>query len=193
MYNRSRIIAAIQETYMDSKDSALAYHYCRFSNSPSLDPGRLLGSFIGQLLRQSSNPAMLMEPIDKLYKQHQKVSTRPDFDVLQTFLMEMAPYFEKLFFIVDGLDEMPEAHRLMMLDFLETLSQADGDFKVLVASRAEMDLEDAFSFYCTVTITPRDIASDIERFVRKKLSRRRFRGPQVEDIVRELVNRADGM
>ncbi|KAK7431918.1 hypothetical protein QQZ08_001537 [Neonectria magnoliae] len=186
----SRIIEVIQETNL-GPDSALAYHYCRFSNPSSLDPRRLVGFLIGQLLRQTSNPDIFMEPITKLYEEHQRKSTCPGLEDLQEIFMELSQYFDRLFLVFDGLDEVPD--RWSILDFLENLSQTDGDFKALVASRVEMDLENAFSFYCTVTITPGDIRPDIERFVRKQLGRRRFRGSEVEDVVRELVTRADGM
>ncbi|KAK7425214.1 hypothetical protein QQX98_000129 [Neonectria punicea] len=151
----------------------------------------ILGSLIGQLLRQASNPDILMGPITKLYEKHQRTSTRPSLEDLQDIFMGLSQYFGRLFLVFDGLDEVPD--RWSILEFLENLSQTDGDFKVLVASRAEMDLENAFSFYCTVTVTPGDIRPDIERFVRKQLGRRRFRGSEVEEVVRELVARADGM
>ncbi|KAH7148231.1 ankyrin repeat-containing domain protein [Dactylonectria macrodidyma] len=187
----SKIIGVIQETNLGSNDSALVYHYCRFSNLPTLDPCRLVGSFIGQLLRQTSNSDIIMGPISKLYEKHQRTSTHPSLEDLQSLFMELSQYFQRVFLIIDGLDEVPD--RWSILEFLENLSRRDEDFKVLVASRAEMDLEDAFSFYAKVTIEPRDIAPDIERFVRKQLSRRRFRGSEVEEIVKELVIQADGM
>lgn len=132
-----------------------------------------------------------MALVNELYEKHQRRSTLPSFEDLQEIFLSLLQCFARIFIVIDGLDEMPD--RWSILDFLESLSQRDGDCKILVASRAEMDLENAFSFYCTVTITPGDIVPDIERFVRKQLSRRRFRGSELEAIVRELVARADGM
>uniref|UniRef100_A0A0D2XFN3 Uncharacterized protein n=1 Tax=Fusarium oxysporum (strain Fo5176) TaxID=660025 RepID=A0A0D2XFN3_FUSOF len=56
-----------------------------------------------------------------------------------------------------------------------------------------MGLEDAFSSCFRIAITSTDVASDIESLVRKKLSKRRFRGSEVEAVIKELIVRADGM
>lgn len=132
-----------------------------------------------------------MKLVTELYEKHQRRSTHPSFEELQAIFMDISQYFSRIFLVIDGLDEMPD--RWSILDFLENLSEIDGDFKVLVASRAEMDLENAFSFYCTITVTSDDITPDIERFVRAQFTKRRFRGTQVDEIVQELVARADGM
>ncbi|KAI1042496.1 hypothetical protein LB505_010897 [Fusarium chuoi] len=56
-----------------------------------------------------------------------------------------------------------------------------------------MGLDDAFSSCFKITITSMDVASDIESLVRKKLNKRRFRGSEVEAVIKELILRADGM
>jgi hypothetical protein len=103
----------------------------------------------------------------------------------------MSQYFRTVFLVIDGLDQMGDHWEI--LDLLEALPELDTNFKVLVASRAGIDLQGAFSSYFTVTITPQDVAPDIERFVRKQLGKRRFRGTEVENIIKELVLRADVM
>ncbi|KAF5664496.1 ankyrin protein [Fusarium heterosporum] len=187
----SKIIHVIQDTILEPGTSVLAYHYCRFSNPSSLSPNALIGAFIGQLLKQSASSGMLMGSVNELYEKYRRRSSHPSLEDLQTTFIELCQYFGRIFLVVDGLDEMED--RWSILEFLETLSGVDGDFKVLIASRAEMGLEDAFSYYFQVTINPQDIAPDIERFVRKQLSRRRFRGSEVEAVVKVLVDRADGM
>jgi hypothetical protein len=156
----------------------------------------LIGSFIGQLLRQSPASAIevLLRIVDDLYTKHQRKSISPNFEDLQEVFVMLTGYFQTVFIVIDGLDEMED--RWSILDVLADLTAGDGSFKVLVASRTESDLKDAFSFYRTVTITPNDVAVDVERFVRKELTGPRFRGSppsQVEEIVRELLSRADGM
>ncbi|KAF4986552.1 hypothetical protein FGRMN_10780 [Fusarium graminum] len=180
----SKIIYVIQGTILEPGTSALVYHYCRFSNPSTLSPNGLLGSFIGQLLKQSAGSGGLMRGVNKLYEKYRRRSSHPSLEDLQTKFIELCQYFGRVFLVVDGLDEMED--RWGILEFLETLSGIDGDFKVLIASRAEMDLEDAFSYYFQVTIGPQNIASDIERFVRKQLGRRRFRGSEVEAVVKFL-------
>jgi hypothetical protein len=171
--------------------NAVVYHYCRFTNPTSLSPTNLVGSLIGQLLKQSSNPSLLLEVVNNVYEKHRRRSAHPSLQDLQALFTDLSKYFERVLLVIDGLDEM--SGHWEILDFLETLPGADTEFKVLIASRAGMGLDDAFSPCFKITISSKDVAPDIESLVRKKLSKRRFRGSEVEAVIKELIIRADGM
>ncbi|KAF5703419.1 ankyrin protein [Fusarium mundagurra] len=187
----SKVIESLQESTLEPGSNAVVYHYCRFTNPSSLSPTNLIGSLIGQLLKQSSHPSVLLEVVNKVYEKHRKRSAHPSLQDLQTLFTDLSNYFERVLLVIDGLDEMSGYWEI--LDFLETLPDADTEFMVLIASRAGMGLDDAFSSSFKVTITSTDVASDIESLVRKKLNKRRFRGPEVESVIKELIVRADGM
>ncbi|CVK92123.1 related to ankyrin [Fusarium proliferatum] len=187
----SKVIESLQESTLEPGSDAVIYHYCRFTNPSSLSPTNLVGSLIGQLLKQSSNPSALLEVVNNVYEKHRKRSAHPSLQDLQTLFADLSNYFERVFLVIDGLDEMSGYWEI--LDFLETLPEADTEFKVLIASRAGMGLDDAFSTCFKITITSTDVASDIESLVRKKLNKRRFRGSEVEAVIKDLVVRADGM
>ncbi|KAF4948807.1 hypothetical protein FGADI_9364 [Fusarium gaditjirri] len=187
----SKVIESLQESALEPGSDAVVYHYCRFTNPASLSPSNLVGSLIGQLLKQSSNPSALLEVVNNVYEKHRKRSAHPSLQDLQALFTDLSNYFERVFLVVDGLDEMSGYWEV--LDFLETLPEADTEFKVLIASRAGMGLDDAFSASFRITITSTDVASDIESLVRKKLNKRRFRGSEVEAVIKELIVRADGM
>ncbi|KAJ4030775.1 hypothetical protein NW761_013354 [Fusarium oxysporum] len=187
----SKVIESLQESTLEPGSNAVVYHYCRFTNPSSLSPTNLVGSLIGQLLKQSSNPSALLEVVNNVYEKHRKRSAHPSLQDLQALFTDLSNYFERVLLVIDGLDEMSGYWEI--LDFLETLPEADIEFKVLIASRAGMGLEDAFSSCFRIAITSTDVASDIESLVRKKLSKRRFRGSEVEAVIKELIVRADGM
>ncbi|KAF5670930.1 ankyrin protein [Fusarium denticulatum] len=187
----SKVIESLQESTFEPGSNAVVYHYCRFTNPSSLSPTNLVGSLIGQLLKQSSNPSTLLEVVNNVYEKHRKRSAHPSLQDLQTLFTDISNYFERVLIIVDGLDEMSGYWEI--LDFLETLLEEDTEFKVLIASRAGMGLDDAFSSCFKITVTSTDVASDIESLVRKKLNKRRFRGSEVEAVIKELIVRADGI
>ncbi|KAF5531815.1 ankyrin protein [Fusarium napiforme] len=187
----SKVIESLQESTFEPGSKAVAYHYCRFTNPASLSPANLIGSLIGQLLKQSSNPGALLEIVNNIYEKHRKRSAHPSLQDLQVLFTDISNYFERVLLVIDGLDEMSGYWEI--LDFLETLPEADTEFKVLIASRAGMGLDDAFSSCFKITITSTDVACDIESLVRKKLNKRRFRGSEVEAVIKELILRADGM
>ncbi|KAF4483549.1 hypothetical protein FAGAP_11692 [Fusarium agapanthi] len=186
----SKVIESLQES-TEPGSTAVVYHYCRFTNPSSLLPTNLIGSLIGQLLKQSSNPSALLEVVNNVYEKHRKRSAHPSLQDLRTLFTDISNYFERVLLVIDGLDEMSGYWEI--LDFLETLLEEDTEFKVLIASRSGMDLDDAFSSCFKITITSTDVASDIESLVRKKLNKRRFRGSEVEAVIKELIVRADGM
>ncbi|KAF4453143.1 hypothetical protein F53441_4140 [Fusarium austroafricanum] len=144
-----------------------------------------------QLLKQHSNPRALLELVNELYEKHRRRSARPSLEDLQSLFTELSQYFDTIFLVIDGLDQMGDQWEI--LEFLDALPEVDVDFKVLIASRAGMGVQDAFVSYFSVTVTPQDVAPDIERFVRKQLGKRRFRGTEVENVIKDLVLRADGM
>ncbi|KAG5761735.1 hypothetical protein H9Q72_010154 [Fusarium xylarioides] len=187
----SKVIESLQESTLEPGSNAVAYHYCRFTNPSSLSPTNLVGSLIGQLLKQSSSPSAVLEVVNDVYEKHRKRSAHPSLQDLQALFTDISNYFERILLVIDGLDEMSGYWEI--LDFLETLPDADTEFKILIASRAGMGLDDAFSSSFKITITSTDVASDIESLVRKKLNKRRFRGPEVESVIKELIVRADGM
>ncbi|KAM0084148.1 hypothetical protein ACKRZS_003599 [Fusarium odoratissimum] len=187
----SKVIESLQESTLEPGSNAVVYHYCRFTNPSSLSPTNLVGSLIGQLLKQSSHPSAVLEVANNVYEKHRKRSAHPSLQDLQALFTDLSNYSERVLLVIDGLDEMSGYWEI--LDFLETLPEADTEFKVLIASRAGMGLDDAFSSCFRVTITSKDVASDIESLVRKKLSKRRFRGSEVEEVIKELIIRADGM
>lgn len=129
--------------------------------------------------------------MNNVYEKHRKRSAHPSLQDLQALFTDLSNYFERVLLVIDGLDEMSGYWEI--LDFLETLPEANIEFKVLIASRAGMGLEDAFSSCFRIAIMSTDVASDIESLVRKKLSKRRFRGSEVEAVIKELIVRADGM
>lgn len=180
--------------YLDQRSPSavgLVFHYCRFSSAMSLSSTRLIGSLVVQLLRQAHFPDDVMASIETLYTKHQRKSTTADFQEVKTLFLQLALYFESVFLIIDGLDEMTD--RWDILDLLESLSSTDAVFKVLVASRGEMDLNNAFSYFCRVTISAQDTADDLRRYVSHQVRRLRFRGSEADMIVEELTKRADGM
>ncbi|KAF5980588.1 ankyrin protein [Fusarium coicis] len=187
----SKIIESLQESTFEPGSNAVVYHYCRFTNPSSLSPTSLVGSLIGQLFRQSSNPGALLEVVNVIYEKHRKRSSHPSLQDLQSLFTNVSIYFERILLVIDGLDEMSGYWEV--LDFLETLPDADTEFKVLLSSRAGMGIDDTFSSCFKITITSTDVASDIESLVRKKLNKRRFRGSEVEAVIKELIVRADGM
>jgi hypothetical protein len=148
---------------------------------------------VSQLLEQDTRSDILRTEVFKMFDNHQaKPSYYPALEELEAIFSRSAGTFSKIFIVIDALDEIP--NRSGIAGFLTGLSLWSGDVKVLVASRRENDLEEAFAFFGKLTIDSINIRTDIERYVKSRISRFRWHDvPDLGDIVQELVRRADGM
>jgi hypothetical protein len=184
---RSTVIDCLQNIFGVGDEFALAYHYCDYSEEKYISSEVLLGTLLSQILKQRADIDVLAQ-LDILKAR----SRYPTLEDLKKALYKLGSAFPKTFIIIDALDELP--NRSGVVDFITELAMFDGKFKVFVSSRKESDLENIFSFFAPITITPDRVENDIERYVRSRVSTLRWQNvPALEEIIQELVRRADGM
>lgn len=124
----------------------------------------------------------------------------------EDFVAVAAKYGE-VFIVVDALDECAEEqlHRNKMIRFLDEIRKSLESVKIFITSRREPDIVSAFNNAGTpmVLIEAKNTAPDIERYVKDEVQQLRQgrHGIQLyvssealaEEIVRTLVDKADGM
>ena len=191
---RSAVIQALREIYKadsGNADVVVVYHYCKFSDS-SLPTERLIGALAVQVLQQSNGLADGMASAVSLFERHQYKFGYPDIDDMAAFFQQITVGLTTTFIVIDGLDEIVE--RELVIAFLDRVTTWDGNFKVFVASRKSRELEQGLGYFNSLTLTQADIEDDIERYARYRISRFRWPDiPELDEIVQELVHRADGM
>ncbi|KUL83371.1 hypothetical protein ZTR_11270 [Talaromyces verruculosus] len=189
----SKVIETIENIFLGDNGVALAYYYCRFSNSTPLSSERILGAIISQLLQKEGETQDIPQFLLKLYDKYSLRETLPTLEELNRLFEELCQSVSKLFLVIDGLDELTDRKEIIQL--LQRLSEIPHvNFKVFVASRPEIDLEMAFEFYCTIAITPSDNARDIEQYARSRVNKLQLQDQiEADELIRELVHRADGM
>lgn len=192
-FDSSKIIETIRENALEDGE-ALIYYYCRFSDTTTLKPKRLIGALIAQLLN-ATDTASCPESLIRAFN-HYRSSSYPNFMELVKIFYEVSLNYSQIFIIIDGLDEIVE--RTDVLDFFADLSM-DYDcttYKTFIASRPEVDIQYAFQSYMIVAITQEDIQADLETYVRQELEKLKIvdvGGFDQYSIVTELVKRAQGM
>jgi hypothetical protein len=173
---------------------ALAYHYCDFANSSTLDPSKIMGSLVRQLAQQMD---AISSEIQNMYN---KFSGQPPqlhklFEVLDCIAKQT---FEMTYLVIDGLDEC--LNRQLVLDGIRQLCKASDhtkSLKVLLSSRPEYDIRQALSTTPAFSIEPRHIELDMETLVRAELAEmQNLRAMPLsvqESLISDLMKRADGM
>jgi hypothetical protein len=156
----------------------------------------VVGSFLQQLLRQKDT---LPPALGAAYENHRKKGTRPKFEEVLKYLLDVIPYFSDTYFIVDALDEYDEGDgaRDVLGNALLKISSLQNTH-VLVTSRWILNIESLFDG-CTrleIKATNNDISEYLQR--RIELSsrlRNRIKGDDnlKKLIVSTLVERSQGM
>jgi hypothetical protein len=91
---------------------SLAYHYCDFADSSTLDPRKTVGSLLRQLAQQMDN----ISPVTQnLY--HKFSGQSPPLHMLfEVLACKAKQTFETTYLIIDGLDESPNRRLLLEYD-----------------------------------------------------------------------------
>jgi hypothetical protein len=189
----SSIISDLQQ-YHTSEEFQLIYYYFDWSDGPSIEPERLLGSLVKQLILQ-----MQLTSMDDL---------PPEFDPpysvsrLQQCLQNLITHYEGIFLVLDGLDELSQEGQAFTLNLIrDVLRQPQPIVKVLITSRPEERLiREHLKGWKTLELSAGDIQEDIELFVTGEIDAIIAHGSAYfpmarmrQEIVRTLTEKAHGM
>lgn len=138
------------------------------------------------------------QPPPSLVKLCEKWRSRarlPPVKELQPALEECLQSVERVYIVIDGLDEIRDRRPIIkLLHKLRSSQQNDHACKIFVSSRPDSNFEQVFQDWeYNVRITSKDIESDLEEFVEEKISQMRLDDEEADALSRELVGRADGM
>lgn len=183
----------VEDLRMTTSD-AVAYFFCRYDETTSLETRTIIGSIARQILDHI-----------KSYLVDAVAETRPDtmnIDQILKYLQELPPSnSQKYFIIIDGLDECEEIETRLLLQCLKELLMSKHVFQVYCSSRP-----DVFRWAHTVLepqwnlSMPSRINVDIEEYVEDALESRLDSGKLsmgnstiILTIRDTLLKKADGM
>ena len=173
--------------------TAIAYFYCNGSSFQKRNVRSVLGSLVKQLLLQQS-PVELASVIS-LYDIYRELT--PTADLLNAFtkiLERMKTSFSRVYFVVDGIDEITDRRELLsLIDQLLSMTM----FNILVVSRPERDIETAFAWSYRLKVEANIVQNDISSYVDWQLDHdnklRLIKQPLKEEIKSKLISRSGGM
>ena len=111
---RSIVINHLETSFPDDQgDTAIIFAYCRHSDRYSSTD--ILASFVKQLAQRHSGVLSLVESV---YMNHCEDGTPPRHEELLDILQKSIPLFNRVYIIIDALDEFPDDARD---DFLKAL------------------------------------------------------------------------
>lgn len=157
-----------------SRELAVIYHYCEFSDPQSLEPTTILGTLIRQLLETVAIPEALGEQIERCFEPRGREATPEELlDIFKHALLR----FSKIYVLVDGLDECKTADIVLLLRMFQLLLLPETgrpSLKIIIFSRHTEAISRLLTSCPHLEISVEKISLDINRFiedtVRSKIS-----------------------
>ncbi|KLU92528.1 hypothetical protein MAPG_11473 [Magnaporthiopsis poae ATCC 64411] len=181
-----------------SINSAVAFFFCDYRDSETLEVVNILGALVSQLARQSDAAYQLLEAYYSHLHPAAGLPKRPSVDGLKPLLADMAALYGNTYVIVDGLDECGKQLRSVIQALLpEAGSQQT--MSVAILSRDEADIRrtigDRF-VELEILAHSEDLAQYVSAQIAERLqtSRLRFNDPSLKNEIGDaLIKGAGGM
>jgi hypothetical protein len=157
---------------------------------------KILHSLITQLILDESNLRHLL--ISAHYEDYRQLNSSVDF--ARNLLRQVLDCLSEIYVVIDGLDEMQETERVLLLKAMLALSQDNRDVKILVSSRPEDDITRLLG-QKTSSIQVHDAnSSDIASYVDNRalywineLSPGPSQAKDIRNLMRRIALNAQGM
>jgi hypothetical protein len=209
---RSIALDHLTKYELDEDKTCVIFAYYSYRHPERDNPASLVGSFIRQLCSKLDH---LPEKIQYFFQATYYNARTPTFEDMEPLLFDLLGAYSKVFIIIDALDECqapiqenrrPSSgrrpkYRREVLDFIDNLtSQPLFCTKVLVTSRREEDIEDAFNRRPVIEVDATQVDADIKTYLYDEIELRvmkrslKLRDPKLKDrIFSTLASRAQGM
>lgn len=163
----------ITDTSRSSEHSLVAYTYCDFRKSESLEPSNILGSIVAQCCMETGS---IPGAIRAAFKASQSAGHEapPSLTLLKESLSEMLQT-RKIFILIDGLDESKMSIELGDIIRSIYIRDSHSHARVLVTGRKTESLEQVFNDALQLQLHDhrQEIREDIQVYVRSQLQKNR--------------------
>ena len=166
----------------------VAYFYCSSNVFEKQRIRYILGSLVKQIFSKIAATDLEKE-LDFLYSLYEsdfykgRSASRSFKNDFVGFIARSSGYFERIFVVIDGLDEVP--HRESLLAALNEFRPGD-KVNILAMSRPEEDIRAAFSGKTSMMIDETSVKHDISVYVKLEFSKGRLSEIK-EDLRQEVV------
>ncbi|KAH6678997.1 hypothetical protein B0J14DRAFT_473346, partial [Halenospora varia] len=184
------VIASLVVDYLLSsftkESEGVAYIYCDPNDLCQQTPAMMLAVLLGQLL--DSTKAM-PRPVLQIYERYDRGNCSPQVEDLETTLLLVCKKFQKLFFVVDGLDEWGDSgHWNSLLVLVKSLKTSSA--RLFVTSRSNWEGISNIQDHYRLTITAYE--KDVRRYLTLTMQQdnnfaKLVDGPLQSKIIRKIT------
>jgi adenosine deaminase len=180
------------------ENDATAFFFCDYKSAQSLVPTNILGTIAAQLAKQDDKAFDNLQEYYKELHPARHFSKTPTTHGLNKVLQSMVEHFNRVFIIVDGLDECREEIDIVVEE-LHYLAISNLPIKFALLSRDEqiirMRLEDNFS-HIEIAAYREDLQLYVAAEIEARVQARKLRIKSMsfkDEVIEAIVNKSEGM
>ncbi|EAU86841.2 ankyrin repeat domain-containing protein 50 [Coprinopsis cinerea okayama7 len=149
----------------------------------------IVKSLIKQCIERNHDLARVVEPV---YEKHQLEGTEPSIDELVDLLQMLESYFNRVYYVIDGVDE---AHLDVRFDLIEVINKLQGNIMLTSRPLDELGADLECAVFCELTAQDSDIQLHMEEKLQryKQLGRVLDQSDCREEILHDIIEKAEGM
>jgi tetratricopeptide (TPR) repeat protein len=185
------IIDTVKDRIENDPKQALAFFFCDKSDEHGQSASTIVTSIIGQVLAQLDdipNHVYAAYNIAIRYGRS-KISTS---DQPTVILKDLALSLDKLYVVIDGLDELKDAPTV--IHTIKDLVNSATMIQVVFLSRRISAISSRLSAFPTIDLIPDVVSSDINNYISRELAELPIRDPGLQNkVFQRLSQSANGM
>ena len=157
---RSLVVDRLRQKF-ESQKVAVSCVYCSYKDEATQTPTRVIASILYQILTITKS---LSDDLRALYERHKLNKTRPTLEELSVELQASVRDLEKVFVVIDALDEFPRGTREPFLNHMRKLQPAAN---LMITTRPASHVVNGFPEADCVEIRAKD--TDVQRYCEEKI------------------------
>ena len=180
--HRSVVIDYLTNNYA-GEDTKVIYLYCDYKDQAVQTAPNLIACLARQIIGYSK---VLPQQLEEMHEELEHQKRRPSFDELRKLLIDLCDQYDRVYVIVDALDECEAIReRRLLLPVLEVLPRTSG--RLFVTSRPNNeDILNTFGKQSRITIAASEL--DLRQYIAERIAEQERR-TSITNFEPELKNR----
>ena len=168
-YHRSLVIDRLPNAFVDGNVVVAYFYFDYCEQGDNAQEYQLDDAMLASLLKQLAlTKAVLPEPVLDLHQRMRRQQRQPKQQDLEDALLRTCSEFDRVFFVIDALDECTKSQRNAVLRTLNKICQCS-PVSMLITSRPHaQDISKAFEGSHKIVIEAKP--SDIKKYVENKIA-----------------------
>ena len=168
-YHRSLIVETLTDAFIDGNVVVAYFYFDYYEQGDNAQGYQLDDAMLASLLKQLAlKKAVLPEPVLDLHQRMRHQQRQPNQQDLENALLRTCSEFNRVFFVIDALDECTKSQRSAVLRTLNNICQCSPVCMLITSRPHAQDISKAFEGFPKIVIEAKP--SDIKKYVENKIA-----------------------